>query len=317
MTQALRIVFAGTPSFAAAHLDHLISKSPHDVIAVYTQPDRPAGRGKKLRPSPVKELAQLHNIQVYQPLNFKSNEDLACLASLDADIMVVVAYGLLLPKAVLNTFTYGCINVHGSLLPRWRGAAPIQRAIEAGDTRTGVTIMQMDENLDTGDMLSKAECEIENNDNAASIMLKLEQLGQQALNQVLNQISKQSVQREPQNDSDSSYAAKILKTETMLDWALEAPVLHRKIRAFNPFPICYTFIAGKRLKVWQASITNNRHTQAPYGTLQIENDEIFVVCKSSSLRLDVLQLEGAKAMPASALLKGRSETFRTGILLGE
>ena len=216
MSKPLRIVFAGTPDFAAQHLDALI-QSHHDVIAVYSQPDRPAGRGKKLKASEVKQLALTHDIPVYQPENFKSDEAKQQLADLDADIMIVVAYGLLLPKAVLETPKLGCINVHGSILPRWRGAAPIQRAIWAGDAETGVTIMQMDEGLDTGDMISIATCPIEAHDTSASLYSKLAELGPTALIDTLATIADGTANAEKQNDKLANYAKKLSKDEANID----------------------------------------------------------------------------------------------------
>ncbi len=233
MSQSLRIVFAGTPDFAARHLAALLS-SEHEVIAVYTQPDRPASRGKKLTASPVKTIALEHDIPVYQPENFKSDEAKQELADLNADIMVVVAYGLLLPQVVLDTPKLGCINVHGSILPRWRGAAPIQRSIWAGDAETGVTIMQMDIGLDTGDMLKIATLPIEASDTSASMYEKLAGLGPDALIDCLADIATGKVEPVKQDDELANYAKKLSKEEARIDWNDDAAHIERCVRAFNP-----------------------------------------------------------------------------------
>lgn len=229
----LNIIFAGTPDFAAQHLQALLN-SEHNVIAVYTQPDKPAGRGKKLQASPVKQLAEQHNIPVYQPKSLRKEEAQAELKALNADVMVVVAYGLILPEAVLNAPKYGCLNVHGSLLPRWRGAAPIQRSIWAGDQETGVTIMQMDIGLDTGDMLHKVTTPIAADETSASLYAKLAELAPPALLEVLNGLESQAFKAEKQDDALSNYAEKLSKEEAKLDWNLTACQLERNIRAFNP-----------------------------------------------------------------------------------
>lgn len=318
MTQAtdkLRIIFAGTPDFAAAHLQALIH-SRHEVIAVYSQPDRPAGRGKKLKASPVKTLALEHDIPVYQPVNFKAPEDQQQLAELNADLMVVVAYGLLLPKVILDTPKHGCINVHGSILPRWRGAAPIQRAIEAGDTVSGVTIMQMDVGLDTGDMLLKAECEISDLTTSASLHDNLIDVGCPALLETLEYIAAGKLKPEAQDDTRSNYAAKISKEEALIDWSKSAADLHRAIRAFNPFPICYTTLAGQRLKIWGATLANISATGLPGSISAIEKDAIIVNCGTGQLVLTSLQMPGKKALPVADILRGSADKFALGTLLG-
>lgn len=234
MSQSLRIVFAGTPDFAARHLAALLS-SEHEVIAVYTNPDRPAGRGKKLTPSAVKSLALEHDLPVYQPENFKSDEAKQALVDLNADIMVVVAYGMLLPQAVLDTPRLGCINVHGSILPRWRGAAPIQRSVWAGDEEAGVTIMQMDIGLDTGDMLKIATLPIEATDTSTSMYDKLAELGPQALIDCLGGIAEGKAVPVKQNDDEASYAKKLSKEEARINWNDDAAHIERCVRAFNPY----------------------------------------------------------------------------------
>lgn len=311
----LRIIFAGTPDFAAEHLKALV-ESRHQVIAVYSQPDRPAGRGKKLSASPVKELAALHNIPVYQPLNFKTEEARAELAALNADLMVVVAYGLILPKAVLDSPRLGCINVHASLLPRWRGAAPIQRAIEAGDSETGVTIMQMDVGLDTGDMLIKASCPILATDTAAILHDRLLAIGTPALLQALNQIQLGTLNPLKQDDSLSNYAPKLSKEEAALDWNLTAAELQRKVRAFNPFPVAYSKMQGAgddaRIRVLAASSSDTR-SNAPLGSItQINSAGLWVACKDGQLILENLQLPGKKPLNIGELLRGHPDLFKVG-----
>ena len=315
MTQGLRIIFAGTPEFAAEHLTALLG-SRHQVIAVYSQPDRPAGRGKKLSASPVKEVALAHNIPVCQPLNFKTPEAVAELASLNADLMVVVAYGLILPKVVLDAPRLGCINVHASILPRWRGAAPIQRAIEAGDSETGVTIMQMDVGLDTGDMLIKAFCPILGDDTGGSLHDKLISVGTPALLDALEQIAAGTLNPEKQDDSQSNYAPKLSKEEAALNWQLPALELERKVRAFNPFPIAHTKPAGtgddQRIRVWAATTTDKNANAAPGSITLISADGLWVACAEGQLILEQLQLPGKKAMSVGEILRGHPDLFKVG-----
>ncbi len=315
MTQGLRIVFAGTPDFAAAHLTALIG-SHHQVVAVYSQPDRPAGRGKKLSASPVKEVAIAQGIPVYQPLNFKTPEAIAELAALDADLMVVVAYGLILPKAVLEAPRLGCINVHASILPRWRGAAPIQRAIEAGDTETGVTIMQMDVGLDTGDMLIKAFCPILPEDTGGSLHDKLIEIGTPALIQALDAIQAGTVTPEKQDESLSNYAPKLSKEEAALDWQLSATELERKVRAFNPFPVAHTKLAGaaddQRIRVWAASVGDTSGKASPGEIIRIDDRGLWVACVQGQLVLEQLQLPGKKALKVGEILRGHPDLFQVG-----
>ena len=315
----MRIVFAGTPEFAAQHLQALLDDTKngnHSVVAVYTQPDRPAGRGKKLTPSPVKALAENHGLPVHQPLSLKDPEQQQILADLNADIIVVVAYGLLLPAAILDTPKQGCINVHASLLPRWRGAAPIQRAIEAGDTETGITIMQMDVGLDTGDMLHTTHCTIENDETAGSLHDKLAKLGPPALLTTLQKISESTVIAEEQQDSLSNYAPKITKAEALLDWYLPAQVLDRKIRAFNPFPVAYTTLENERIRIWQAELSTNNTNATPGTILDTTSKGIRVSTHDGSLLITELQLPGKKRLPVEEVLKSRSEMFMPGTVLG-
>ncbi|MGS2723403.1 methionyl-tRNA formyltransferase [Porticoccus sp. GXU_MW_L64] len=309
----LRIVFAGTPDFAAHHLQALLDDGTHQVVAVYTQPDRPKGRGKQLAASPVKALALEHSLPVYQPQNLKSPEDQQQLAALDADIMVVVAYGLLLPQAVLDTPRFGCINVHASLLPRWRGAAPIQRAIEAGDAETGITIMQMAAGLDTGDMLVTVRLPIDNGDTAASLHDKLLHIGGPALLQALADIAAGKAQPVPQNDALANYAHKLSKQEALLDWQQSADQIHRRVRAFNPFPVACADIGGQRVRIWQAKATGIKAAHSQPGEI-VSADEygILVACGDGCLRLTELQLPGKKRLPAADVLRGNSDLFAVG-----
>jgi methionyl-tRNA formyltransferase len=311
----LKIIFAGTPDFAAAHLQALIDSPQHSVTAVYTQPDRPAGRGKKLKASPVKMLAQANDLPVFQPQSLKDPEQQQILADLQADIMVVVAYGLILPQAVLDTPKLGCINVHGSILPRWRGAAPIQRAIEAGDKETGVTIMQMDAGLDTGAMLCISRCTIDNDDSSATMYKKLEVLGAPALISTLDNLQANKSLAVVQDDSQSCYAAKISKAEALIDWSKPAAVLDRQIRAFNPFPAAYTILGDLRIKVWQAEVTQKSGSTAGQ-IISADNRGILVGCGEQSLLLTEIQLPGKSRMAVSEILKSRAELFTAQTILG-
>ncbi|PQJ44751.1 methionyl-tRNA formyltransferase [Vibrio campbellii] len=311
MSQSLRIVFAGTPDFAARHLAALLS-SEHEVIAVYTQPDRPAGRGKKLTASPVKTIALEHDIPVYQPENFKSDEAKQELADLNADIMVVVAYGLLLPQVVLDTPKLGCINVHGSILPRWRGAAPIQRSIWAGDAETGVTIMQMDIGLDTGDMLKIATLPIEACDTSASMYEKLAGLGPDALIDCLADIAAGTAEPVKQDDELANYAKKLSKEEARIDWNDDAAHIERCVRAFNPWPMSHFEAAENSIKVWQSRV-EEQTSDKPAGTiLQADKTGIYVVTGNGVLVLEQLQVSGKKAMSVQDILNSRASWFEVG-----
>ncbi len=304
----LRLVFAGTPDFAAAHLRALRAWDGCEVIAVYTQPDRPAGRGKKLAASPVKQLALEHGLPVHQPQRLRDEVAQAELRALAPDVMVVVAYGLILPAAVLETPRLGCINVHASLLPRWRGAAPIQRAVEAGDTESGVTIMQMDVGLDTGPMLATVRCPITADETGGSLHDKLAELGAPALLQTLADLAAGRAQPAVQDDTLSNYASKIDKGEAAIDWRQPAAVIERRIRAFNPFPVCFGEIDGTRVKVLKAAITEGRGEP---GEL-LADSGIRVACGEHSLSLLELQLPGGRALPVRDILNGHAALFAPG-----
>ncbi|AVF75885.1 methionyl-tRNA formyltransferase [Vibrio alginolyticus] len=314
MSQSLRIVFAGTPDFAARHLAALLS-SEHEVIAVYTNPDRPAGRGKKMAAPPVKQLALEHNIPVYQPESFKSDEAKQELADLNADLMVVVAYGMLLPQAVLDTPKLGCINVHGSILPRWRGAAPIQRSIWAGDAETGVTIMQMDIGLDTGDMLKIATLPIEATDTSASMYEKLAELGPEALIDCLVDIAAGKAVPVKQDDELANYAKKLSKEEARINWNDDAAHIERCVRAFNPWPMSHFEAAENSIKVWQSRVAEQT-SDKPAGTIvQADKTGIYVATGNGVLVLEQLQVPGKKAMSVQDILNSRAAWFEVGTLL--
>ncbi len=312
---SLRILFAGTPEFAARHLAALLA-SRHKVVAAYTQPDRPSGRGKKVSASPVKTLAALTGTPVVQPLSLKSADEQARLAAWHADIMVVVAYGLLLPQAVLDAPRLGCINVHASILPRWRGAAPIQRAIEAGDEESGVTIMQMDVGLDTGGVLTIARCPILPSDSAAHLHDRLLELGPKALLQTLDQLALGRVDPVPQDDARATYAKKHSKEEAQLDWMQTASILDRKIHAFNPAPVTHTQLEGERIRIFDSRTSTLRHTDKP-GTMLVKGNQLLVCCgEGTVLELLSLQLPGGKPLCAKDALNGFSARFQAGKCFG-
>ena len=308
----MKIIFAGTPDFAAAHLRALIDCGQHEIVAVYTQPDRPAGRGKKLTASAVKQLASEQGLTVLQPPSLKEADAQQQLASFAADLMIVVAYGLILPQAVLDTPRLGCINVHGSLLPKWRGAAPIQRAVEAGDDETGICIMQMDAGLDTGPVISVARCAIEATDTSGSVYQKLSALGAPTLLAALEKLASGVAVAEQQDDSQSTYASKIDKAEALIDWATPAETLARKVRAFNPFPATFSHIGGERVKIWAASANNVDSGQAVGAIVAASDQGILVQTASGQLLISEIQLAGKSKMPVSELLKSKAKLFAAG-----
>lgn len=312
MPNPKKVVFAGTPELAAEHLAALIDDEQTEVLAVYTQPDRPAGRGKKLQASPVKQLALQHHLPIHQPQSLKTPDAQAELAAYQADVMVVVAYGILLPQAVLDVPRYGCINVHGSLLPRWRGAAPIQRALWAGDAETGVAIMQMEAGLDTGPVLLEARLPITAEDTSATLYDKLAKLGPAALLETLHNLEALQPHAKTQDDAAATYAKKLSKEEAQLDWQQPAAALERWVRAFNPWPICW-LVAGQGdiVKVWRADVVPGSNT--PPGTvLQADKHGIVIQTADQALRLLELQPAGKKPMPVADFLNGRSDGFVVG-----
>lgn len=313
LNKPLKVVFAGTPEFAALHLQALID-SEHEVVAVYSQPDRPAGRGKKLQASTVKQLAVEHTIPVLQPESLKTVEAQLDLAELQADIMIVVAYGLILPASILSTPKLGCLNVHGSLLPKWRGAAPIQRSIWAGDNETGVTIMQMDEGLDTGAMLFKQSLVIAKEDSSVSLYNKLSEIGPKALLETLATLSE--IQPQIQDDKLASYAKKLSKEEAKIDWQISAEQLERNIRAFNPWPVAFFTINDVNIKVYSSEVVKNQNPDIPVGQI-IKSDKngILVATGSECLLLTKLQLPGKKPISAADAINGRADWFAVGVSL--
>lgn len=310
----LNIIFAGTPDFAAKHLQALID-SHHNVVAVYTQPDRPAGRGKKLTSSPVKALATEHNLPIYQPISLRKEDAQHELSAINADIMVVVAYGLILPKVVLAIPPMGCINVHGSILPRWRGAAPIQRALWAGDKETGVTIMQMDVGLDTGDMLLHTKLPIEDSDTSATLYEKLAKQGPCALINALDKLSDNDLPAQKQDESLANYAEKLSKEEACIDWQKSASQLWREIRAFNPWPISHFSHQGNTIKVWQAEVSDQSTTQVPGTIIEAGKTGLHVATGNGILIIKMMQLPGKKPLAIADILNGYSEWFTKGSVL--
>ena len=297
----MRLIFAGTPDFAAAALKALIAAG-HDIPLVLTQPDRPAGRGMKLRMSPVKELALAHGLPVAQPENLKAPESRQPIADAEAEVMVVAAYGLILPQAVLDMPRLGCVNIHASLLPRWRGAAPIHRAIEAGDGETGITLMQMDKGLDTGAMLSRAALPILDTDTTGSLHDKLADLGAREIVALLPELVAGRVKPVPQDDASATYAAKIGKEDARLDWRRPARELDRRIRAYNPFPGAQSAVDSTPLKIWRALPVDGGGE--PGRILAVERQSFRVACGEGALDVTEVQLAGGKRLPVEAFLAG-------------
>jgi len=299
----MKIIFAGTPEFAVAALKALSSE--HEIVAAFTQPDRKSGRGKKLTAPPVKQFALQIGVPVFQPTSLKNQVEL--IKSLDADVMVVVAYGMLLPQSILDIPPLGCLNIHASLLPRWRGAAPIQRAIEAGDSQTGVSIMRMELGLDTGPVFNTLMTDVSNSDTSQSLHDSLSELGAQGICETLSALEADpTIVPVPQNDTQSTYAKKIGKVEAELDWNLPARYLQQQIRAFIPWPVSQTRHQQTRLRVWQSSAINEQST-APVGTIIASSDlGIDVACSDGILRLEKLQRDGSKPMHYSDFRNGYS-----------
>lgn len=307
----MKIIFSGTPEFAIPALKALLN-SKHEICAVYTQPDRPAGRGQKLTPSPVKKFAQENNLPIFQPASLKTPETQVEFKAHSADVLVNVAYGLILPKVILEATKFGCVNIHPSLLPRWRGAAPIQRAILAGDQETGVSIMQMDEGLDTGGIYQQVKLPITINDTSASLMEKTAILGAELLLQVLSEIENGAAKVIPQNDASTTYAKKLTKEEAKINWSLSAEEIDRIIRAFIPWPIAYTEIADQIVRVWQAVTVNKATSQLP-GTIIAANKEgIEVATGKNVLILQKLQLAGGKTLAVKEILNAHFSMFSAG-----
>jgi len=313
MTQSLRIVFAGTPEFAACHLAALL-QSPHQIIGVYTQPDRPSGRGQKNVASAVKQLALSHHLPVFQPLSLKDKDAQQQLAALKPDLLVVVAYGLILPQAVLAIPPLGCINSHASLLPRWRGAAPIQRAIEAGDSESGVTVMQMEVGLDSGPMLLKVKTPILPTDTAENLYQRLAEIGSPAVLQAIEGLAAGRLSGEVQDEALACYAPKLQKEQGAVDWSRPAVELERRIRAFTPVPGSYSTLNGQRIKILQAELASGQGV--PATVLAVGKEGLLVACGEGALRLTRLQLPGGKALGFAELINSRREQFAIGMRFG-
>ena len=307
----LKIIFAGTPDFAASALLALI-KSEHEVVAVYTQPDRPAGRGRKLRASPVKEVALENNIPVLQPEKLKDPETHDVLRAFNADVMIVAAYGLILPQVVLDIPRLGCLNIHASLLPRWRGAAPIQRAIAAGDKESGITIMQMNAGLDTGDILLLSSCPINDSDNGGDLHDRLAEMGAKTILEVLKDLDSDKIKPIKQDDALAIYAHKLDKKEAIINWQDSAKNIERLIRAFNPWPVAFTYINDKTLRIWQAqALSDNSELEA--GTIISTNKKgLDISCGEGTLRLLKLQPSGSKAMDVASFMNGHAKQLPVG-----
>ncbi|MDC9729632.1 MAG: methionyl-tRNA formyltransferase [Methyloprofundus sp.] len=302
----MRIIFAGTPDFAVPALQAILD-SEHEVVAVYTQPDRPAGRGRKLQAGPVKQLALDAGVPVFQPVNLKASEDVLQMASLSADLMVVVAYGLILSQEIIDIPHLGCINIHGSLLPRWRGAAPINRAIIAGDKETGVTIMRVVKQLDAGNMLHKITCKIADTDTASELHDRMMLMGAEALASVLDQFEAGFPQEEVQDESLVTYAHKLQKSESSIDWSMSAVELSRIVRGLNAWPVAQANLDGKVVRIWQAEVISEQSDLA-VGTILDKPKYIDVVTGSGILRLLEIQMPGKKRTLVSAFLNAHDVT---------
>jgi methionyl-tRNA formyltransferase len=304
----VKIIYAGTPDFAVPALDALI-ESRHELVAVFTQPDRPAGRGKKLRASPIKQRAAAAGLPVLQPETLRDADSQALVTDLAADVMVVAAYGLILPPVVLESPQYGCINIHASLLPRWRGAAPIQRAILAGDEETGITMMQMAAGLDTGDILLQQSLPIMEQDTAAILHDRLAEMSQSLLLKTLNSIEEGSLARRSQEDSLAIYAAKLEKKEALIDWSSSAVEIQRAVQAFNPWPVAHTHCSKGILRIWECAVgaASAENTLAPGSIIQEDaKNGLRVATGEGALLLQKLQLPGGKPLTAREFLNGRS-----------
>jgi methionyl-tRNA formyltransferase len=316
MSTPLKVVFAGTPDFAARHLQGLID-SPHQIVAVMSQPDRPAGRGTHLQSSPVKAVALDAELPIWQPASLKSEDSAAILSQYEADILVVVAYGLILPAAILGIPKLGCLNVHASRLPRWRGAAPAQRAIESGDTDTGVSIMAMELGLDTGPVLLTRTLPISSGHTGGTLLDDLAQLGVTALIDSLENIDTLLPKAAPQDDCEATYAHKVEKHEGALDWSADAALLARRVRAFHPAPGCYTLLGGDRLKVLAAHAIDEAHHGSAGEIVTADELGIRVSCGEGQLVITEAQLPGAKAQSVATLLRGHQARFQPGQRLGD
>ncbi|MCH8265207.1 MAG: methionyl-tRNA formyltransferase [Proteobacteria bacterium] len=313
--QKLRLCFAGTPAFAAAHLAALL-ETRHELITAYTQPDRPSGRGRQLQSSPVKKLAEHHAIPVLQPPSLKSDEQQQLLSSLRPDVLIVVAYGLILPEFILQIPKYGCINVHASLLPRWRGAAPIERAILAGDEETGITIMQMDAGLDTGDILLMEKVSIEATDTRLDLEAKLQLAGTAALVRVVDDIEAFRLAARAQDHAKSTYANKLSKSEALIDWSGAAIAIDRQVRAGIGRSPAYSFLDRQRLRILEAQPLAGTSNTPPGTIVETQKDSFTVACTESLLQVFRIQLPGKSATAVANVLNSRPRLFAPGNVFG-
>ncbi len=313
--QKMRLCFAGTPAFAAAHLRALL-ETRHELVAAYTQPDRPSGRGRQLQPSPVKQLAEQHEIPVLQPPSLKSDEQQQLLRSLRPDLLIVVAYGLILPELILQIPKYGCINVHASLLPRWRGAAPIERAILAGDEETGITIMQMDAGLDSGDILLTEKVSIATADTRLDVEARLEHTGTTALIRVVDDIEGFQQQARAQDNACSTYADKLRKSEALIDWSATATAIDRQVRVGIGRSPAYSFLERQRLRILEAQPLAGTSETLPGTIVETQKDSFTVACSESLLQIFRIQLPGKSATAVANVLNSRPMLFSPGNVFG-
>lgn len=311
----MNIVFAGTPIFALPSLQAL-AESSYSINAIYTQPDRPAGRGQKLQSSPIKSFAMTREIPIFQPENFKTQESIEMFKSLSPDVFIVIAYGLILPRSILEIPRYGCINVHASLLPRWRGASPIQHAILSGDKETGITIMQMDAGMDTGDMLAKVRCPIKENDTAGTLHDTLSALAPHHLLKVLDSIANHRQQPEQQDNHFATYAPKIKKEDACIQWKQTAFEIDRQIRAFNPWPIAYTLFNDQLVKIHQAKIIDVASTKNPGTVLAIQKNGLLVATGNQCILIEQIQFPGGKIISILDYLNAKPHGFQQDQVLG-
>jgi len=303
----MNIIFSGTPEFAVPALEALLN-SKHKVIAVYTQPDRPQGRGLKVTPSPIKQLAITYELPIYQPETLRDPQIIQQLHDLHPDLFIDVAYGLFIPEEILNLPRYGCINIHPSLLPRWRGASPVQAAILAGDKITGVSIIKINQEFDAGNILKQQEIPIENHDTAATLLQYLAKIGAELLLEVLTEIENGQVKEIAQNNAFNTYATKIKKEDAKIAWNISAQGIERMIRAYNPWPIAYTTLSGETIRIWEAKILP--HENATPGTIvNIDKNGIDIATKNGILRVIKLQLPGKKVLTAAEVLNSHQKLF--------
>ncbi|OGT46936.1 MAG: methionyl-tRNA formyltransferase [Gammaproteobacteria bacterium RIFCSPHIGHO2_12_FULL_38_11] len=311
---SFKIIFAGTPEFAVPALKKLLD-SDHQILTVLTQPDRPAGRGQKLCVSPIKQLAQENNIKIDQPTTLKDVAAQKTIMQLNPDIIIVVAYGMILPKTVLNIPRFGCINIHPSLLPKWRGAAPIQRAIEAGDTKTGVTIMQLNEKMDAGDILLQESITLNDHETSGTIHHVLSELGATLLLKTLNLLEETKIKPMRQNNNEATYANKIEKSEAIIHWKKSATEIHNQIRAFNPWPICTTYFQNQSLRIFESFVLNEKQNGVPGTLVSIDKNYLHIATGNGTLGIKSIQLPGKKQISAADFIHGHQAQLIVGKII--